>query len=70
MNNEPMTYEETYGYDYDEDKNEQERATERLLDSVCEGVILPTEEEEQEALETQHNWAFASSLTPSGPNSK
>jgi|TARA_Y100001963_G_scaffold112405_1_gene155604 hypothetical protein len=55
MNNEPMTYEETYGYDYDEDKNEQERATERLLDSVCEGVILPTEEEEQEALETQHN---------------
>tara|TARA_B100000287_G_scaffold429657_2_gene483408 strand:+ start:368 stop:577 length:210 start_codon:yes stop_codon:yes gene_type:complete len=55
MNNEPMTYEETYGYDYDEDKNEQDRTTERLLDSVCEGVILPTEEEEQEALETQHN---------------
>ena len=53
MDNEPMTYEETYGYDY-EDKDEQELTTQRLLEAVCDGVILPTEEEEQKALESQN----------------
>tara|TARA_Y100001973_G_scaffold28461_1_gene42840 strand:+ start:860 stop:1036 length:177 start_codon:yes stop_codon:yes gene_type:complete len=53
MNNEPMTYEETYGYDH-EDKDEQELTTQRLLEAVCDGVVLPTEEEEQRALESQN----------------
>ena len=35
---------------YDEDN----ATTQRLLEAICEGVILPTEEEEQKALEMQH----------------
>jgi hypothetical protein len=39
----------------DEHYNEEDAATQRLLNSICEGIELPTEEEEQEALDNQHN---------------
>ena len=38
-----------------EELNEQDEQTKKLLDAICEGITLPTEEEEQEALEQQHN---------------
>ena len=37
----------------DEHYNEQDAATLRLLNSVCAGVFLPTEEEEQEVKRQQ-----------------
>jgi hypothetical protein len=39
----------------DENYNEEDTATQRLLEAICQGVILPTEEEEQESLEMQHS---------------
>lgn len=39
----------------DEHYNEEDATTKRLLDSICEGVELPSEEEEQEALDNQHD---------------
>jgi len=37
----------------DEHYNEEDAATQRLLESVCAGVTLPTEEEEREVAALQ-----------------
>ena len=38
----------------DEHYNEQDAHTQRLLNSICEGVELPTQEDEAETLDLQH----------------
>jgi len=37
------------------EENEQDEQTKKLLDAVCEGVELPSEDEENETLEWQEN---------------
>jgi len=37
----------------DEDYNEEDAATQRLLEAVCAGVDIPSEEEEHETVELQ-----------------
>lgn len=37
-----------------ENYNEQDAQTKRLLESICEGVNVPTDEESQEAFHLQH----------------
>lgn len=52
-----MTYEETYGYDFDspEESNElNDRHTQRLLNEVCRGVNIPSDEEIEEAFHAHH----------------
>jgi hypothetical protein len=41
--------------DNEDTYNEENATTQRLLEAICNGVILPTEKEEEEALENQHN---------------
>lgn len=38
---------------HEENYNEQETLTLRLLDAICEGVYVPSDEEQQEAVDIQ-----------------
>ena len=38
---------------FNEDWNEEEAQTQKLLDAICEGVEVPTDEESEEAKDAQ-----------------
>ena len=61
MSYEQESYEENYGYDYEPtseefyaDAEEFSRETLKLLDEICEGVDVPTDEESAESARDHH----------------